>query len=72
MSKVLDEAFDPSRRNKIHLSRLQNKPVAVFRIGCQNKGYCETCMSYKPAPKNRKKGWKCDECTEASKSKPAD
>ena len=61
MSDV-DNAFNAFDIRRAHDRRLYAKPSAILRVGGHNTGWCETCQSYKPAPKDRHKGWKCKEC----------
>ena len=61
---AVTDALDGFGRSRLETYRVDYKPSALSLPikGKGNLGYCEGCKSYKPAPRNRKKGWRCSEC----------
>lgn len=64
MSQVTKEALNAYGPTRLQERLLSAKlgGTGTMAINPRNTGFCETCQSFKPAPKGRKKGWKCGDC----------
>lgn len=48
-------------------TRASNSSPPIVCFAKTKQGYCETCKTWKPAPKKRNKGWACTDCVEVAR-----
>lgn len=61
LTLFVKEVFEKSGVEKLFRFRQTNDRPYIAR-SMAGHGYCEGCQRHKPAPKQRRKGWRCQDC----------